>query len=186
MKGHEYAREVVRTYLEDTVPAYLQAYLDANDLEAPNPQDVEFLLLDSLQMVKRYPVVIIRSTDSPTMEHDGNLDWLVRYEIEVVAACDHTVYGDYEGASQIRDRLLLAVREAILSLDGLPEGVAIPPKRLSEQTGASAETLAGQPIAAGVVKFPVIVQEALTVLNGPENVTNVDITVSGKPAASAI
>lgn len=186
MKGHEYARETVRTYLEDTVPAFLQAYLTANELTTPDPDDVQFVLLDDLSMVKHYPVVLVRSTDSPTMETDGGSEWLVRYEIEVVAACDHNVYGDYEGASMVRDRLLLAVREAILTVDGLPSDVQIPPKRLSEQTGAAAETLAGQPIAAGVVKFPVIVQETLSVLNAPENVTNVDLSVSGKPAGSVI
>lgn len=186
MKGHEYAREIVRTYLEDTVPDFLQAHLTANNLNAPAPADVQFVLLDDLSMCKQYPVVLVRSTDSPTMEHDGGDTWLVRYEIEVVAACDHRVHGDYEGASQVRDRLLLAVREAILSVAGLPSDVQIPPRRLSEQTGAAAETLAGQPIAAGVVKFPVIVQETLTVLDPPENVTNVDLSVSGKPAGSVI
>jgi hypothetical protein len=177
---------VVRTYLEDTVPLFLAAYLDANNLDAPDPDEVEFKLVDNLQMVTHFPVVIVRSTDSPTMESDGADTYLVRYEVEVVVGADHTVHDDFEGASQVRDRLQLAVVESLLSLTGLPDGVQIPPRRLSQQTGAAAETLAGQPIAAGVVKFPVIVQETLTVLSPAEDIDAVDLTVTGNPAATTI
>ena len=93
-------------------------------------------------------------------------------------ACDHRVHGDAEAASKDRDRVLLAVREAIYSAAGLTEDIDISPRKRPEATGAAAETRAGVPLAAGTLKFRARVTETLTDLDPPEDIDAVDQSVT--------
>ncbi len=182
MRGHEYIREAIRTYLESAVPVRLAAHLAANGLTSPNVADLRFLLADGLQEITDFPAVIVRSTDATDDTRTADGTWRIVYDVEVVVACDHRVHGDAEGASKDRDRVLLAVREAVYFAAGLTEDIDIFPAKRAEQTGAAAETRAGVPLAAGTLKFRAAVLETLADLDPPETITNVDQTVTGYAA----
>lgn len=186
MKGHEYIRETIRTYLEATVPTRLTAHLSANGLTSPNPADLTFLLADGLQEITNFPAVIVRSTDSDDDTRTADGTWRITYDLEVIVACDHRVHGDAEAASKDRDRVLLAVREAIYSVAGLTDDIDIAPRKRPEATGAAAETRAGVPLAAGTLRFRASVLETLAVLDPPEDVTDVDLSVGGYDALTTL
>ena len=185
MRGHEYIREAVRTYLEASVPAYLAAHLAEIGMDAPDPLAVAFVLADGLQEVTAFPVVVVRSTDASDDQRTGDGVFLVAYQLEVIAAVDHRVHGDYEGASVQRDRLLLAVREAIYSAAGLTNDIDISPAKRVEQTGAAVETRAGVPLAAGTVAFTARVLESLTVLSSPLDIDAADVSVPARAASQS-
>ncbi len=182
MKGHEYIREAIRTYLEAEVPARLQAHLTANGLTSPTVADLRFYLADGLQDIVDFPAVIVRSTDSQDDTRTADGTWRIAYDIEVIVACEHRVHGDGEAASKDRDRVLLAVRECIYRAAGLTEDIDISPRRRAEATGAAAETRAGVPLAAGTLRFRASVLESLADLDPPEDVTDVDLTTGGYDA----
>ena len=186
MRGHEYIREAVRTYLELTVPDRLTAHLTANSLTSPDPAEIQFVLADGLEDITTFPVVVVRSTDSSDDTRTGTNTWLVTYELEVIVACDHRIHGDSEGASKDRDRVLLAVREAIYSVAGLTDDIDIVPRKRPEQTGAAMQTLAGVPLAAGTIKFTARVQETLTDLDPPETIAAVDLTAAAYDASQTV
>jgi|JI10StandDraft_1071094.scaffolds.fasta_scaffold44688_6 hypothetical protein len=186
MRGHEYIREAVRTYLEAAVPTRLAAHLAANGLTTPEPADVTFVLADGLQDITDFPVVVVRSTDATNDTWTADGTWSVLYDLEVIVACDHRTHGDYEGASKDRDRLLLAVREALYRITGLTEDIDIVPGKRSEQTGAASMSLAGVPLAAGTVKFIARVLETLDDLAPPEDVGAVDVSAAAFDASQTI
>jgi len=186
VRGHEYIRETIRTYLEAEVPTRLAAHLAAYSLTSPTPADVTFLLADGLQDINDFPAVIVRSTDSQDDTRTADGTWRIAYDIEVIVACDHRVHGDAEGASKDRDRLLLAVRECIYSVVGLTDDIDIAPRKRPEQTGAASETRAGVPLAAGTLKFTAFVLETLAVLDPPEDVDTVDLSVGGYDALTTL
>lgn len=186
MRGHEYIREAVRTYLETAVPLYLAAHLAEIGMTEPVPSEVGFVLADGLQDVTDFPVVVVRSTDARDVQRTADGVWQVAYEVEVIAAVDHRVHGDYEGASVQRDRLLLAVRESVYSAAGLTADIDISPAKRVEQTGAAVETRAGVPLAAGTIAFTARVLESLTVLTPPEDIDAVDVSATGLDASQPI
>jgi hypothetical protein len=182
VRGHEYIREAVRTHLEATVPARLTAHLTANSLTSPDPAALTFLLADGLQDITDFPAVIVRSTDSSDDTRTADGTWQITYDIEVIVACDHRIHGDAEAASKDRDRLLLAVREAVYAVSGLTDDIDIAPRKRPEQTGAASETRAGVPLAAGTLKFTARVLETLADLDPPEDADTVDLSVGGYAA----
>jgi len=182
VRGHEYIRETIRTYLEAEVPTRLAAHLTANGLTSPTVADLRFYLADGLQDIVDFPAVIVRSTDAEDDTYTSSGVWRVTYDIEVIVACDHRVHGDAEAASKDRDRVLLAVRECIYRAAGLTEDIDISPRRRAEATGAAAETRAGVPLAAGTLRFRASVLEPLADLDPPEDVTDVDLSVGGYDA----
>lgn len=186
MRGHEYVRETVRTLLQLTVPDRLAAHLAAYGLASPDPNNLTFLLADGLQLVETFPVVIVRSTDAGDDTRTSDGTWRIGYDVEVIVACDYRVHGDSEGASKDRDRLLVAVREAVYAADGLPEDVDFAPRNRPERTGAAEETRAGVPLAAGTLKFRAFVLETLTDLNPPEDIDTVDLTAAGYDASQTL
>ena len=186
MKGHEYIREAIRTYLEVAVPPRLAAHLAGNGLTSPDPAGVAFLLADGLQDITDFPAVVVRSTDSGDERQVTTDTWWFAYDIEVIVACDHRVHGDAEGASKDRDRLLLAVRECIYRASGLTDDIDMSPKGRPEATGAASETRAGVPLAAGTLKFRARVTETLTDLDPPEDIDAVDQSVTVFDASQPI
>lgn len=182
MRGDEYVRETVRTYLETEVPARLTAHLAAYSLTSPTPAAVVFLLDDTLQNVSQFPAVLVTSTSGQIGKWIAQDTYDVRYKVRVVVACDHRVHGDSEGASKDRDRVLTVVREALLKLVGLPADIDINARAMTWETGAAQETLAGVPLAAGTVDFEVNTVETVTDLAPPEDMDAVDLSVTGIPA----
>lgn len=181
MRGHEYVREAIRTYLETEVPVRLSAHLTANSLTSPSTM-VTFLLQDVLEGVTTFPVVLVKSTSAAAVKWVGQRTWWYGYDLEIVVACDHRVHGSYEAASTDRDRLLLAVRESILTMSGLPDDIDLQPGQWQEDTGAAVQTLAGVPLAAGTMKFTVRLTETVADLDPPEDMDAYDLTATGLDA----
>lgn len=178
MKGHEYVREAIRTYLETAVPARLAAHLAGNGLSSPNPAELTFLLEDTLQGVTSFPAVLVKSTAATLDKWVSTRTFWYSYDVEIIVACDHRVHGSFEAASVDRDRVLLAVRESLLGLVGLPDDIDIPARAMPEETGAAVETLAGVPLAAGTVRFTARVSETVADLDPPESIGASDLTVA--------
>lgn len=186
MRGHEYIREAVRTYLELKVPERLTAHLAAYSLTSPDPAEVQFYLADNLQDIVNFPAVVIRATDANNSTRTADGNWAFDYDMEIIVAADHRVHGDVEAASKDRDRVLLAVRESLYRVAGLTDDIDILPGKRPEATGAGVETRQGVPLAAGTLKFTARVLETLADLDPPEDIDNVDLTASAYDASQTI
>jgi len=182
VRGHEYIREAVRTYLETAVPVRLAAHLAANGLTSPEPAELTFLLEDTLQGVTSFPAVLVKSTGATLDKWVSTRTFWYVYDVEIIVACDHRVHGSFEAASVDRDRVLLAVRESVLAAAGLPDDIDIPARAMPEETGAAVETLAGVPLAAGTVRFTARVVETVADLDPPETIGAADLSVDGYDA----
>lgn len=186
MRGHEFVRESVRTYLESEVPGRLSAHLSANALTSPDAAAVAFLLADVLEGVNDFPVVLVKSTNARAVKWVKTRTWWYAYDVEIIVACDHRVHGTFEGASTDRDRLMLAVRESVLTMSNLPDDIDLQPGEWPEDTGAAVQTLAGVPLAAGTLKFTVRLLETVTDLAPPEDIDAVDMTTSAVAADASL
>lgn len=191
MLGHEGVRAAIRDHLMATVPARLAAIRDR--LEVDGPRDpVAYRLADSLGINDTYPLVLIRSTDSPAMRADTAVAagmtsaWTVGYSIEIGVACDMAAIGDWEGACVERDRLLLAVREAILYPVALPDDIQLQRSTITEDTGPAAETLRGNPLAVGSLKIGAIVTETLAPLPAPSLIAGADQVTTPKDPSQTL
>lgn len=170
MRGHEYARDQVRTHLASTVGTRLTAIRTALSASTPtNPASGSYLLTDALPSDPNlYPVVVVMSTGAPRITKQSvyasgdTADFICVYDVRVVVACRTDTAGGEEAASVDRDRLLLAVREALLGRANLPDDLEINTSDLREETGAAAQDLRGRPLAAGQLTFSVAVLETLT------------------------
>lgn len=197
MRGHEYIRDALKGYLEQAVPLFLAAHLADIGATEPDPTEVSFELADSLQDLvdgDPFPVVAIRSSDAPDSQSLGGGKWAFTYDLEVMVACDHRAYGTegYRSATRARDRLLLAVREALLHVKGLESGeddgrVEFLPGKRREQTGrGNQQTLAGVALAVGTIDLRARVTESLTALAALEQINEIDLSVSGLDASQTL
>ena len=185
MNGHEYVREVLRTYLETEVPARLTLHLAANSLTTPDPARVTVTLGDSLAHVQEWPAVVIRSASGRMEKVLASATFLYRYDVEILVACRSRLAGDDDGGSLDRDRLSVATREALLLASGLPDGMHIT-AGTEEDNGVAAESLPGQPIAAGTLKITVFVQETIAPATTPETIDHADLDVQGRDATQSL
>lgn len=175
MIGHEGVKDAVLGVLAASVPVRLAAL--RAELEVDSPADPAFLFGDSLAVATTYPVLMVRSTESPRMQHAGGQEWLARYSLEVIVAASSATHGSYDAAARDRDRLMLAAREALLGAT-VHGGVAFDVRAIVEATGASAEVLTGNPVAAGSLEFAVSVTEVLAPPAALESVAVADLGVS--------
>lgn len=193
MNGHEAVKTLVRDYLQVWLPLRLELLRQGLEVDLPvNPNS--YSLADNLPQndPAMYPAVLVMSTRTVGMTRRkatsaGDLaEFDVDYEVIVVVAAEHDEYGDSESAALHRDRLLLAVRECLLLPAALDADTHILPNPLPvEQTGAAAETLRGQALAAGQVTFQVRSVETLlpttalvTILERQVDVTAFDASQS--------
>lgn len=187
MKGHEYARAAVKTLLEAKVPGRLKAIRTALQATTP-PAPAAYLLADRLPTDPAlYPAIVISSTGAPRMRSqsvyaDGDsADFVVFYDVRVVVACRTDLAGGDEASSRDRDRLLLAVREALLGRANLPDDIELVTSDLAEDTGAATQDLRGRPLSAGQVTFQVATLETLAPAPVPDALEVSDIGVVGNP-----
>lgn len=182
MKGHEYARQLLRTMLATEVPLRLDAIRAAHtvDPEAPEtwpPDPKAYLLADQLPMKEeQYPAVLITSS---TAQPDTNLqaglgEFIYEYALTVGVAVVAPRHGGEERSSIGRDRILLAVREALMLNASLADDCFAVVRGMTETTGAAVETLQSQPMSLGNLTFAVRVVEVLT---------DPILTEAGEPAA---
>ena len=110
----------------------------------------------------------------------------VDYEVTVVVATEHNEFADDESAVIHRDRLLLAIRECILLPAALDESTEILQSPLPvEVTGAAAETLRGNALAAGQIVFYVRSTETLMPTSTLVDIVGGDVTVTTYDETSA-
>lgn len=177
--GHEQVRDTIKAHLAATVPPILAAIRAAQSVSTPPAPD-SYVLADSLSIQGTYPVILVRSTDAKRELGQGD-DAIWAYQVEVVVACEIRTAGAYEAASRDRDRLMLAVRDALQTPADLG-GVQLQTAGMSEETGPAAETLSGRPMAAGTVKLTARAVETRTVLGTIPLITGADAQVTPKPA----
>lgn len=185
MRGHEYARAQVKTHLQATVPARLAAIRSGLTAQTPvNPAG--YFLTDSLPTDPAlYPCVVIMSTGAPAMRRQSVLaagdavDFVVIYSLRIVVACRTDVAGGDEAASVDRDRLMLAVREALLAPGSMPSDFELMTQDLAEDTGAAAQDLRGRPLAAGQITCQAGVLETLAALPAPDALEESEVDVVG-------
>jgi hypothetical protein len=170
MKGHEYPRQLLAGMLQSAVPERLArirsaATTDADVPETWPPDPKSYLLADQLPMKEElYPAVVITST---TASVDSNLqaglgEFIYEYALTVGVAVVAPRHGGEARSSVGRDRIMLAVREALLLNANLADDCFAVVRNLREETGAAVETLQSQPMSLGNVLFTVRVVEELT------------------------
>lgn len=185
MKGHEYVRSIVRAHLQAKVPGRLSAIKSAL-LTATPAAPAAYLLADRLPTDPAlYPCVLINSSGTPRIraqsvyaEGDSS-DFIIVYDMRLIVACRTDVAGGDEAASVDRDRLLLAVREALLSRGSLPDDLEIVTTDMREDTGAATQDLRGRPLAAGQITFGVGTLETLAALPASDPLEESEIDVVG-------
>ena len=185
MRGHEYARDQVRAHLQTTVPTRLAAIRTALSAATPvNPAG--YLLTDYLPTdPAMYPCVGVMPSGAPTMRRRSvqaaghAADFVVIYSLRIVVACRTDVAGGEETASRDRDRLMLAVREALLAPGSFPDDLELLTQDIAEDTGAAAQDLRGRPLAAGQITCQVGVLETLAPIPVPDPIEESEIDVVG-------
>lgn len=191
MLGHEHVRATVAALLAQRVPVRLAAVRAALGVTSPVDPDPDagYLLADGLPRAEgAYPVVVVQTTDLAGAETTGPAvggqaqRWRTVYGLRVVVACSAATVADFAAASRDRDRLLLAVREALMATRGAG-ALTWNPAELRETTGAAAETLAGRPLAAGQLDLPVRCIEVLDPLPVPAPVAGGGITAGPRDAS---
>ena len=88
--------------------------------------------------------------------------WIGEYDVNVVAACRAQIAGMWEDARRQRARLLLAIRESLMTGRELSPIAFVVTQGLTEQIGEASQDVQGRPLAAGQVTVRVRVAEELT------------------------
>lgn len=193
MNGHENVKTLVRDYLSTWVPIRLELIRQLLEVAAPEDPN-SYLLLDHLPQndPSKYPAVVVMSTKTVDMTRrkvtsSGEIAVFdVDYEVTVVVATEHNEFADDETAAIHRDRLLLAIRECILLPAALDESTEILQSPLPvEVTGAAAETLRGNALAAGQIVFYVRSTETLIPTSTLVDIVGGDVTVATYDETSA-
>lgn len=164
MKGHEYPRRLLREMLEGQVPIRLSLVRTAAEEQWP-PDPKAYLLADALPMKEeQYPTVLITSsTGRPNVHLQAGLgEFVYEYELTVGVAVVASRHGGEELASVGRDRIMLAVREALMLNAKLADDCNLVTRDMAEQTGAAVENLQSKPMSLGNITLAVRVVEELT------------------------
>lgn len=171
MRGHEYPRRLLAAMLADQVPrrlAVLRAEMD--DTWPPDPAAV--LLSDRLPDDESlYPCILVTSTRMTSMKATSataTVDGFVcTYELTIAVAVRAARHGGDEAASIGRDRVLLAVREALLTAGQLANDCQAVVRGLGEQTGQAGEDMQARPLSLGNLTLSALVYETVTDPSGP-------------------
>ena len=163
MKGHEYPRQLVQEMLEAQVPGRLNRIRTDLDTDWPaNPK--AYLLADQLPLKEeQYPCVLVTSTTAgpDTAIQAGLGEFIYEYALTIGVAVVSSRHGGETVASVGRDRILLAVREALMLNANLAPDCFLVVRNLSEQTGAAVETMQSKPMSLGNITLAVRVIETL-------------------------
>lgn len=171
MLGHEGARRLLEQALAVAVPARLAMIRDRVPpvpvAGAPQvwPPDPKVLCADVIPDRSDWlPAVMVGSTKLEglrAMEGGIGQQWLCTYSGDVAVAVVADNPASETLASVGRDRLLLAVREALLTHSRLADGVAVQLRGLTEDTGPVSEDMAARPMCGGVIPITIQAVEAL-------------------------
>lgn len=163
MKGHEYPRQLVQAMLEEQVPIRLELLRTALDTDWPaNPK--AYLLADQLPLKEeQYPCVLVTSTTArpDTAIQAGLGEFIYEYALTIGVSVVASRHGGETVASIGRDRILLAVREALMLNANLASDCFLVVRNLDEQTGAAVETMQSKPMSLGNITLAVRVIETL-------------------------
>jgi hypothetical protein len=134
-----------------------------------------------------FPVVLVRTTGMTGATHTGGGQLRATYRCRVTVGV-RTDTPDPEAASRhasdARDDLLKAVRDALLHSPGLGDGVRISPKPVTEDTEPSIPTRQGPREAYGQISFDVTRIDPIPAptTGPPPVITGVEVTTTGHPA----
>lgn len=169
MKGHEYPRALVRAMLAEQVPIRLAKIrpVDVDPAEwgewPPDPK--AYLLSDELPIKEeQYPAVLISSS---TASVDSNLqaglgEFIYEYAVTISAVVVANRHGGQEQSSVGRDRILLAIREALhLNAELAPDCYAVV-RSAQEETGKAIENPQSKAMSLGNISLVMRVIEELT------------------------
>lgn len=190
--GHEAVKAAVKAHLQTWMPVRLLTIRDGVEPVAP-PDPAAYLAADTLPQndPNQYPAVVITSTRTlgasrrTTVTPGEPLTYDVDYEVAVVVAATIAQVGGEEDAVRDRDRLLLALRECVMLPAPLTDAIEIlqnPPWQ--EITGAAAQDLRGQPLAAGQITFTVRAAEVLLPTETLAEITSVQVLVQPNDAST--
>lgn len=178
MLGHEHARDLIRGHLQTWVPVRLAQTRTRLDVTEPT-DPAAYLLADAFPIdASKYPVIVIQSSEVTGMQAVGTdrSTYVVEYAINVVGGCRSASAGGYEDASRQRDRLMLAVREAMLTQSGFGDDEAqIVIASYTDRTGEGSQDVQGRPLSAGVIGIRVRVIEELAELTYPIDSTSITV-----------
>lgn len=185
MRGHEYIRGLVRDHLKTLVPIELEKI--RTELDVAKPIDPKAILLADVlpDDPSKYPCILVQATtmDDATAANAGPVDteYVLEYGMTLVCAGSMHVLDDVEGASVMRDRLMLATRQALMSHPKLADDAkALVPSTLTERTGQSVQDMQGRPMAIGVIQFTARVNELLADDIGV--IATTEVTVNPTPS----
>lgn len=176
MEGHERPRRLVLAMLQATMPRRLEvARRRAGQPWPPDPR--AYLVSDAMPMREEaFPCVLVQCTGSQLVQSSqaGLGEFLFQYAMRAQVLVTSGREPGEEAASIGRDRMLLALREAVL-LGGLGhEDYGIVRGSLAEEAGIAVETLQGRPVAVGSIEFTV---------NAIETLTDPVVDAAGRPVA---
>lgn len=163
MKGHEYARRMLKDMLEQRVPERLDVIRATVDEQWP-PDPRAYLLADSLPMKEeQFPCVLVTSSNGrPNVNLQSGLgEFIYEYELTVGVALVAPRHGGEEMSSIGRDRVLLAVREALMLNAKLADDCFAVTRGMPEATGAAIESIQSKPMSLGNITLAVRVVEEL-------------------------
>lgn len=180
MRGHEYPRQKLKEMLEVRVPQRLAAIRASATTEPewpPNPK--AYLLADILpSKEEQFPCILITSTEasSVTAQQAGLGEFRYEYQLTLGVAVVAGRHGGEVRASIGRDRIMLAVREALRMYARLADDCIVYTRSMPEVTGSPMENMQSAPMALGNISITVAVDE---VLDDPiAQIETTDITTS--------
>lgn len=164
MKGHEYARRMLKEMLEVQVPNRLDVIrATAGEEWPPNPKS--YILADVLPMKEeQYPAVLVTSSSGKVNVNlqSGLGEFVYEYDLTVGVALVAPRHGGEEMSSVGRDRILLAIREALMLNAGLADDCFAVTRRMPEETGPAIENPQSKPMSLGNISLSIRVVEELS------------------------
>ncbi len=174
--GHKTVKAAVKAALAARLPGYGQAaaYVDVGD---DIPEDNS-----------RWPLVLVRTTRMGTARHTGGRQLRCTYRVRVTVGVRSEAGEIGLAAAQAtdsRDDLLEAVRDALLHTPGLGSGVRLSPAGIVEDTEPAIPTRQGPREAFGQIAVDVTAVETVrrpsTAPPDPV-ITDVDVEIQPHPA----
>jgi hypothetical protein len=190
VKGHENVKATLLEYLAAWMPIRLE--MIRLDLDVQGPKDpTVYMAADNLPQndPAMYPCVVVTSTSTVGMTRrqataSGEIAVFdVDYDVTIVVAVENSEYSDDVTVTAERDRLMLAARECVILPARLNDTTWILQTPMpTEDTGAAAQTLRGNPLAAGTINVRIRATETLMPTTVLAALVGADVTVTAVDA----
>lgn len=194
MNGHENVKAALLDYLETWMPIRLEMIRLALEVEGP-ADPTAYIAADNLPQndPAMYPCVVVTSTSTVGMTRRqasaaGEVAVFdVDYDVTIVVAVENSEFADDVTVTAERDRLMLAARECVIMPARLNDSTWILQTPMpTEDTGAAAQTLRGNPLAAGTISVRIRSTETLMPTTALAALIGADVTVTAVDADEAL